>query len=361
MTPIAQVLDLARWAPSGDNTQIWRFRITGDRSCVVHAFDTRDHCVYDLTGGPSQISVGAMLETARIAATGLGMRAEIVRRADGGETHPLFDVRLVEDAAVRPSELLPVIKDRCTNRRPFSRRPLTAAEKAALNESVGFSYTVLWFEGGLRWEWARLLYSSARIRLTIEEAYRVHASVIEWHARVSSTKIPDEAVGLDPVGLALMRWAMKSWRRTEILSKYLGGTLLPRVQLDLLPALGCAAHAVILAEREPAGIDDYVAAGAAVQRLWLTAAKLGLSMQPELTPLIFGGYARRKIQFSSDRAAEQAAAVVSARLDALLGGAEARRAVWLCRLGEAPPPNARSLRRSLPDLLVGENASASGP
>jgi hypothetical protein len=80
MTPIEQVLDLARWAPSGDNTQPWRFEITGERSCIVHAFDTRRHCVYDLTGAPSQIAVGAMLETARIAATGQGLRADIALR-----------------------------------------------------------------------------------------------------------------------------------------------------------------------------------------------------------------------------------------------------------------------------------------
>jgi sulfur-carrier protein adenylyltransferase/sulfurtransferase len=92
MTPIEQVLDLARWAPSGDNTQPWRFEITGDRSCIVHAFDTRRHCVYDLTGGPSQIAVGAMLETARIAATGLGLRADVVH-LPSDEEHPLFEVR----------------------------------------------------------------------------------------------------------------------------------------------------------------------------------------------------------------------------------------------------------------------------
>ena len=32
MTPVEQVLDLARWAPSGDNTQPWRFDITGERT-----------------------------------------------------------------------------------------------------------------------------------------------------------------------------------------------------------------------------------------------------------------------------------------------------------------------------------------
>ncbi|SFU47558.1 nitroreductase family protein [Nitrosospira multiformis] len=66
--PIANILQLARWAPSGDNTQPWRFEIIDDCHLIIHAFDTRDHCVYDLDGHPSQISLGALLETLSIAA-----------------------------------------------------------------------------------------------------------------------------------------------------------------------------------------------------------------------------------------------------------------------------------------------------
>jgi nitroreductase len=352
MTPIEQVLDLARWAPSGDNTQPWRFEITGERSCVVHAFDTRRHCVYDLTGAPSQIAVGAMLETARIAATGIGMRADVVR-LESDEEHPRFAVTLVEDAAVRPDPLIPFITARCTHRRPYSRRPLTAAEKQALQVSVGSAYSLLWLEGPRRTEVARLLFASAKIRLTIPEAYEVHRSVIDWHAQFSETKIPDQAVGLDPVGLALMRWAMKSWRRTHFLSTYLGGTLLPRIQLELLPALGCAAHVAIVAERPPASIDHWLRAGAAVQRLWLTAASLGLQHQPEMTPLIFAGYADRGLAFTSSPSAREAAGRIARRIDGLLANPRGRQAVvWLGRTGEAAAPPTRSTRIPLDSLRL---------
>ncbi|MEO8996576.1 MAG: nitroreductase family protein, partial [Nitrosospira sp.] len=49
---ISDILELARWAPSGDNTQPWRFEIIDERHLVIHAFDTRDHCIYDLDGHP---------------------------------------------------------------------------------------------------------------------------------------------------------------------------------------------------------------------------------------------------------------------------------------------------------------------
>jgi len=297
--------------------------------------------------------VGALLETARIAATGLRMRAETERLPTPTEEKLQFRLRLVEDGSVEPSSLIPCIETRCTNRRPFSRRPLTTREKASLEDSVGTRYRLLWLEGDMRWEMAKLMFRSARIRLTIKEAYDVHASVIEWHARFSETKIPDQAVGLDPVGLALMRWAMRSWDRTHFLSMYLGGTLLPRIQLELLPGLGCAAHVAILPDRPPKGVDDWIDAGRAVQRLWLTAEKLGLQHQPEMTPLIFARYSSMQLPFSASSTALGQAEGVAQRLRALIDPRrDGQEAVWLGRIGQAQRPAARSIRRPSDSLVL---------
>ena len=353
LSPIEQVLDKARWAPSGDNTQPWRFQIVSPTEAVIHTFDTRRHCVYDLNGAPSQIGVGALLETARIAATGLRMRAQIERLPTPTEEKLQFSLKLVQDESVEPSALIPFIECRCTNRRPYSRQPLTEGQKSALEASVGAPYSIIWLEGARRWEMAKLMFRSARIRLNIKEAYDVHASVIEWHAQTSQTKIPDQAVGLDPVGLALMRWAMKSWPRTHILSTYFGGTLLPRLQLELLPALGCAAHVLICAKASATGADDYVRAGAAVQRFWLTAERLGLMHQPEMTPLIFAGYHREGRRFATDARAADEAGQVRLQLAAIVDETNATNAVWMGRLGSGSAPVSRSLRQPLASLLTG--------
>lgn len=76
MTLIENILDVARWAPSGDNTQPWRFEIVDKLHFIVHGFDTRDHCVYDLDGHPSQMAIGALLENIEIAATEWGYSVE---------------------------------------------------------------------------------------------------------------------------------------------------------------------------------------------------------------------------------------------------------------------------------------------
>ena len=65
---LSNILDLARWSPSGDNTQPWRFEILDDKRIAIHGYDTREHVLYDLDGHASYMSHGALLETLRLAA-----------------------------------------------------------------------------------------------------------------------------------------------------------------------------------------------------------------------------------------------------------------------------------------------------
>lgn len=347
-----QILDLARWAPSGDNTQPWRFEIKGDLEVVIHGFDTRDHCVYDLDGHPSQIALGALLETMRIAATGNGLRTDITRRPDAPEEKPTFDVRFVPDPWVKPSPLIPFITVRAVQRRPLSTRALTAEQKSVLEASVAPDYQIVWFETPReRWRVAKLLFRNAKLRLTMREAFEVHRRVIEWNARFSEDRIPDQAVGVDPLTAKLMHWAMQSWPRVEFLNTWLAGTVLPRLQLDLIPGLACAAHFGLAAKTAPVSLDDYVAAGRAMQCFWLEAARLGLWLQPEMTPVIFGRYHREHRTFTSNPAAQALGARVASGFTALLGEEWAKRLVFFARVGTGHAPVARSTRIPLSRLV----------
>lgn len=343
--PIREILELARWAPSGDNTQPWRFEVIDDHHFVVHAFDTRDHCVYDLDGHPSQIALGALLETLAIAASAHGLRAAFSRRADSPDTHPEYRVELTPDSLVSPDPLLPYVKQRSVQRRPMRTTPLTPLQKQALQSAVGTTYSVNWFDGGAqRWHFARLMFDNAKIRLTIPEAYAVHRDIIEWQARFSEDRVPDRALGLDAMTLKLMRWVMTSWQRVKFFNTWLAGHLTPRIEMDLLPGVFCAAHFAIRAHKAPETLDDYVAAGRAVQRFWLTATSLGLQLQPEMTPLIFSRYVREGIAFSRMPGATEKATSLAGRLAGMLQDVPASQVAFLGRIGSGKLPASRSLR-----------------
>jgi molybdopterin/thiamine biosynthesis adenylyltransferase/nitroreductase len=350
-TPIERVLDLARWAPSGDNTQVWRFQLHGPNSCTIVTHDTRDEVVYDFEGRPSQLAVGALLETVRIAASKQGLRADIRLRPVENDRQLLIDVELHADSTIQPDPLADSIKQRSVQRRPLATTALTEAQQAKLQAAIGDQFRVIWFDNAAqRKSIAKLLFANAKIRLTIPEAFEVHRKIIDWNKRYSQDKVPDQAVGLDPIGLKLMRWAMHSWERVRFLNTYLAGTWLPRIQLDVLPALKCAAHFALLGPRRAESVDDFLAAGAAMQRFWLTATHLGLQLQPEMTPLIFSWYVRAGKQFSGNKEAWHAANQLMGDFKTLIGR-DTDHTVFFGRIGHGPAASARSTRLPLSQLM----------
>lgn len=349
-SPIHQILDLARWAPSGDNTQPWRFDILDDRRCVIHGHDTRAYCVYDLDGRPSQLSLGALIETMDIAASAFGMAIQVVRRANMPDTRPTLDVTFVEQSSRSASELVHAIPIRSVCRRPMASRALEDQDQEELTRALGPDHELMCFSSWTdRLRWASLLWSTAGLRLRLPEAFEVHRGVIEWHSRFSADRIPDQALGASRATLVIMRWAMKSWQRVEFLNTWLGGTLLPRVEMDLIPATACGAHIAILAKSTPVCINDYLASGRVVQRFWLTATRLGLQHQPAITPIIFHRYLREGRVFTTSESMKSSTERVAAKLESLLG-ASSDRAVWLGRLGYATGSRARSERKTLASI-----------
>jgi hypothetical protein len=229
---------------------------------------------------------------------------------------------------------------------------LSAAEKSALERAVGAGFSLLWFEQwNARARIAWLNFTAAKIRLTMPEAYRVHRDVIEWRAQSSVNRVPDAALGASAPTLALMRWAMASWNRVDVLNRFFGGTVAPRLELDLAPGIACAAHCVLVAERVPTTIDDYIAIGRALQRFWLTATSLGLQFQPEYTPLIFARYVREGRPFTATASAVERAQATRTALERLLGADVVGRAAFMGRIGAGEPARARSLRLPLDALL----------
>jgi hypothetical protein len=142
---------------------------------------------------------------------------------------------------------------------------------------------------------------------------------------------------------------MVSWRRMSTINTLMG-TWAPRLQMDLVPGLACAAHFVLKARREPKSIDDYVEAGRAVQRFWLTLTKLGLYMQPEMTPLIFSKYVREGTRFTAKASLHGPAKRLQQQTAALVF-TDALFPVYMGRLGAGPAPKARSERMPLEQLM----------
>lgn len=347
---LSQILDMARWAPSGDNAQPWRFEVRDERTFVLHGQDTRSHCLYDLDGRPTQLALGALIETAAIAASAHGLRLDARLRDLEDPSRPTFDVHLSPQADLAQDPLWRAIPVRSVHRRPLSRRSISAAHWQALKDAAGPDHELVAFEGKERLAWARLLWANGGLRLRLPEAFDTHRSVIEWGTRYSRTRIPDQALGVDPMTLVIMRHAMASWQRVDFMNRWLAGTHMPRLLMDFVPAVACGAHIALISRRPPTDVADHVAGGRAVQRFWLAATQMGLQHQPAATPLVFARYLRDGVTFTHSETELACAHALAARLDRLLDG-RTDRTVWLGRIGFGAAAPARSVRLPLRDLL----------
>ena len=349
---LLKILDLARWAPSGDNTQPWLFEIVDDTHIAIHGHDTREHVLYDFAGHPSQMAHGALIETLRLAATRFGLEAQWSIRPEQPDDAPIYDVNLFP-SKVAEDPLAAFIEKRTVQRRPMATTPLLQAQKDALIASVGNDFSLQFFESTRdRFAVARLLWHNAYLRLTCPEAYPVHRDIIEWNARYSTDRIPDQAVGVDPVTAKLMRWVMHSWARVDFFNRYLTGTIAPRVQLDFLPALACASHILLKPKKGQTRLDDHLAAGMALQRLWLTASSLGLHLQPEMTPVIFRWYVQAGRQISAKPQINAGAIKLARQFELLVSAQPDTGFAFFCRVGHSKAPRSRSLRKEIRELLT---------
>jgi len=357
-TELERILDLARWAPSGDNIQPWRFEPVGEAQVIIHAWDQAEQDVYDYQGAPSLLSIGALLETLRIAASGFGRGCRWRYETTQPHRHRLV-VDLPHEAEVRADPLLPFVPLRSVDRRRYRTTPLDAQQRWMLEQAAGPECRITWYESRAeRWRLARLHARATHIRMTIPEAYTIHRRILDWNSRFSRHGIPAAAVGVDPLTQRIMQWVMQEWRRVAWMNRYLGGTLLTRWQLDLWPGLRCGAQfalhpAQLLPERGEARTVALLQAGQAVQRLWLTATRLGLVMQPALATLCFAHYGRYGEPFSTNRRAAREAARLAAALSRVMGeGADPP--IFLGRIGYPVlhATQSRSLRRPLEELLV---------
>lgn len=353
---IEHILDLARWAPSGDNGQPWRFEILGeDRVSVLVSREEDD--IYDYNNGqPTLIAAGMLLETMRIAASRFGRSAQWEYLGPKGLGHEI-EVRLIKQPSVTEDPLYPYVTIRSVDRKSYRTRRLSDEQKDALSRALGNEFEIRWYESrSRRWRAARINAMATDIRLRLPEAFRVHKRILDWNQRFSRDGVPAAAVGMDPLTLRLMKFVLHNWRRADFFNRFLAGTAMPRIQLDLIPGMFCAGHFTIQRRQATASGDELkslLRAGQAIQKFWLTAVEKGLSMQPAIAPLIFSWYAVSG-EYLSDRAIERKARALAGKL-AQAEALEPGRALFRGRVGwpARPTVGARSIRRPLKSLIAG--------
>ena len=348
MSPaIERILEAARWAPSGDNSQPWTFEVCGENDLTVSIRPSLGNVYEFRQGEPTLISAGTLLENIAIAAPAFGKHAHwrYLGAEDGSHR---IGIKF-EDGPAAQHPLHSHIWQRSVDRRAYRMRPLPAQSRSLLTEAAGADVSVEWFESlKARHAIATLAHLATGIRLRLPEAFPVHRRMVDWKRLLSPDAIPAGTFGLDAVTTKLMHWSFGDWKRSQFLNR-LGSPIFAGLQMDVLPGLFSSAY---FAFRMPpaSGRDDRVSqilrAGQALQRFWLTATRLGLAMQPCLAMLAFTHYGLTEEPFTDNARERRVAARIARKARAIFARPE--ELVFVGRLGFPRPRKVESRSVRLP-------------
>ncbi|MCW8132132.1 MAG: hypothetical protein KIS92_17430 [Planctomycetota bacterium] len=336
----------ATFAPSGDNTQPWRFEIDACAGRITLRLDeSRDRSPMNGGNRMSRIACGAALENMHRTARRHGWRVfEVPASEPHAWTLELSRVALThaDDAA---------LEDRTTNRRMYDGRAISGTTLAALRNATAGDHEevrTVWLDskdslkGFAKLEGAAFerMYALKEIRKAIADNIRFDAPP---NARVEYG-MPSGALGLNGVQLAASRliaglpdWLLRTSGMLKAISAH------AKQQIHSSSAL-----CVVLAKDYEDATD--VCVGKALQRAWLALTEEGLSAQPMMAFAVV-----ENMLVSGDEALLRKLGVesVEAILDrwtGLLPQAASLRPAFVLRVGYAPAPLARSGRQPAPAL-----------
>lgn len=351
---LEEVRTLVAWAVtafSGGNCQPWRFEWRDPVLHVVHEPE-RSRSMLDVHHRASHLAFGSVLENLALTAPALGIASQIAMFPEPTDPCRIADVRLSRSVGQRVDPLLRRVADRVTNRRLGPRGRIEAEVLARLAGAAGVHDTrVLWLDeptalDGL----AALLGRADRVRMLSRTMHGEMMGEVRWSLEeVERTRDGLDVATLEmtPTDLAGMR-VIQSWPVMRMVGMVGGGAGLERPTRKAIDAAS-AAGLLVVSGTDP---DAFVRAGRGLHRLWLQAAEEGLALQP-MTSITYlfhrlihaGGEGLSASEVSELRA-------LRARYLQLFPVPDGHAEPMLFRLGRADPPTARSLRRTVDEVLV---------
>ncbi len=345
-TALESLLHAATLAPSPDNNQPWLFESRSDGELLLLHDRTRA-LPSDVDDMFSMIALGAALENLCLAAGQRGWRAlvsyskEFGPDAEGREV--VAAVRFAEGGVADP--LASFLEQRCCNRKPYPRRPVSEESLYQIEASVSALDN-----SHLHWLSARP--SIRKLAGIVAAADRIRFEHRPFHTELFHQLrfTPQEAEstrdGLDvrclelPLGAATMlRW-LRRWPLMRQLNRLGLSRLMSfpsALQVWRTGTMG------LLTTTDTSRLG-YLQTGRAMQRVWLAATKLGLAFHPlGSVPIFLSLWTRRggkDLLPHHRRRVED----LAGRFEKLFPQAVGQGVVVLFRMGEADGGSVRSLR-----------------
>lgn len=283
---IQKILEAGVQAPSGENCQPWRFVIDGSKIKISN-IPERDTSLYNVLQFGSFIAHGALIENMLIASSAMGYRGVVELFPNTEDKNHVANF-ILEKSAPFEEPLLKFITQRSTNRNPYTEKQLTEDQKHELLKTVGEIG-----EGEVKLienlkdkkDIAKYLTVSDRILFENKKVHDFLFSHIIWDKKEAEEKksgfyIKELAL---PLPIEKIFKILRDWNKVLLFNKFGFSKFAAKGNIKLYSKVG-ALGAIVVRGNTP---TDFLTAGRIMQRLWLKATRMGLSIQPVTGVLFF--------------------------------------------------------------------------
>lgn len=275
---IQKILESGAQAPSGSNSQPWRFVVTGDR-IAIYMIPERDHAILNFRNRGTLLAHGALIENMVIAAGHYGVGSAVDLFPEKNDQNFVARVTLKENGGIDRKELFDAIGKRATNRKPYESRSVDEnirqrfiAIPAEIRE-----YNTLLRVADDRDEigvLARAASANEQVMFEDKALHRLFFEELVWseaEERERKSGLYLKTMELAPPQALALR-AFKWWPVMKFLG-YLGAAR-GIAKGNAKGYAACAFYGAILCDSED---KAFVGAGRVIERAWLLATALGLS------------------------------------------------------------------------------------
>ncbi len=336
---LTTLLTAAQRAPSGDNTQPWRFVVDEASNRVALVLDpARDPSPMNAGQRMARVALGAALENMLQTADRRGWN---LCRETPDDPEALAQVRLhgVDPVA---AEVAPAVAARVTNRRRYDSRDLAPQVLDRLRGATAEPSAIVthWLaDRGRLPELAALIGRADALMFGAADMRRAFLANVRFdRPRAEAVEV---GLSLDALELSTSdRLALRCLRGMPPWMVHLSGALRQfAVHSQRLVASASGLCLVVAPDGEP---STDVEVGMALQRAWLALTAEGLAVQPMMSLPVLEGAVERDPRRASPKLEE-----LRRRLRELLPELRTGRAAFLLRFGYAPPPSGRTGRLPL--------------
>lgn len=280
-----EILRDACRAPSGDNTQPWRFLVRGNVIYVINVPE-RDTSLFNYRQMTNYVALGACLENLRVSAESRGFRVDMKLFPNAVDRLSIAEAILSPRSSIQ-NELAPYIKERATNRRRYLPRKIEQGkfnELSALAQDIGGRIVFITDDAAIK-EMASIVSAGEKLVLEDRAIHDFLFKHVTWTKKEDEQKhgLLIDTFEFTPPQKAAFR-LFSNWHVLKLFLPF-GVSKMVAKDMERVHTTAAAFGAIIMPSRSD---QDYLKTGILLERLWLTVSKLGLALQPTTTVNFIG-------------------------------------------------------------------------